>query len=288
MIRSFVPIAVMWFVSMSPIAQSPIDLAGYWSLLAETNTLLQSGAANVPEQIAALWQGVETVQLDDGQIVAVDTDWLFDTDLDRLHRRVQAMLDATNESDVQPGAASLADLERVLQDERFHYEDKQNLPEPVDKTPSPSLQLPAPLSQVILTVLGILVVLALIIYVSRELSIQRYHQESPDPEEDPTTSEDAQARAAASETERDYRVAIRYLYLSSLLLLDERGIIRYHPTQTNIEHLGQLHDQPQLYELLSQIVDTFDHVWYGFFQIDEGGYIQFKQHIQQLEGLTAT
>ena len=82
---------------------------------------------------------------------------------------------------------------------------------------------------------------------------------------------------------RDYRTAIRYLYLSSLLTLDERGLIRYDATLTNREHLRQIDDQPQLLTLLRPIVAAFEDVWYGYAPVDEALYQRYSQDIQKLQ-----
>lgn len=291
MIRSLTLLLVIGLTSIFVITQTVVDTPTYWLMLAETSTLLQSGQADdqIREQIAGLWQNIKTVQLDDGQIITIDNDWLFDNDLDRLSQRVEAVLAVQREILTDTSAPSLAALEDILLDPRFQYPQTPIPTQPIDRPVEQSAsQSPLSLSfsQIILAVLGTLVMLSLIRYFARELNIQRYQPVTADPDDDPTTSEDAQARAAASETQRDYRTAIRYHYLSSLLLLNERGIIHYDPSQTNFEHLQQLRDKPQLYDLLQRIVDTFDHVWYGFRNVDENGYLQFRHNIQQLEVMT--
>lgn len=83
----------------------------------------------------------------------------------------------------------------------------------------------------------------------------------------------------------DYRHALRYLYLSALLLLDERGLLRYNRTQTNREYLRQVRSRPDLSEHLKFVVDTFDRVWYGFQPINESSYSQYAQHVSALEAI---
>ncbi|NDJ60709.1 MAG: DUF4129 domain-containing protein [Chloroflexi bacterium] len=276
----------IWLVNGVGIAQTSIDVDTYWQRLAETEAILASGGDQRQAQIAELWQGVGTVRLNNAELIPIDTEWLFDDDVSRLQARVQAALRSRGQGEGALGAASVQALEQILQDERFQYDPETPLPPGVAEPPAQEAMLPASLSQFILAVLGMLAAVIIVIYIARQLTIQRYEPAPVDPDDDPITSEDAQARASASATVQDYRAAIRYLYLSSLLLLDERNIIHYDPAQTNTEHLRQLRDQPQLYDLLRRIVETFDYVWYGFSPIDEQGYTQFRQNIQQLEGLT--
>jgi hypothetical protein len=96
----------------------------------------------------------------------------------------------------------------------------------------------------------------------------------------------ARERAAESEAASDYRNAVRYLYLSSLLMLDERGLIHYDRTLTNREHLRQVADRTQVAEALRPVVNTFDDVWYGFAPINETLYQQFRHDVEQLRRLT--
>lgn len=81
----------------------------------------------------------------------------------------------------------------------------------------------------------------------------------------------------------DYRHALRYLYLSALLLLDERGLLRYNRAQTNREYLRQVRDRPELAGHLKEVVDTFDRVWYGFQPLDEADYQEYAEHVTALE-----
>ncbi len=81
----------------------------------------------------------------------------------------------------------------------------------------------------------------------------------------------------------DYRHALRYLYLSALLLLDERGVLRYNRAQTNREYLRQVRDRPELANHLKEVVDTFDRVWYGYHPLDEAGYKEYAGHVTALE-----
>ncbi len=81
----------------------------------------------------------------------------------------------------------------------------------------------------------------------------------------------------------DYRQALRYLYLSALLLLDEKGLLRYNRALTNREYLLQVRSRPDLSEHLKVVVDTFDRVWYGYQPIDQADYSLYQEHVTALE-----
>jgi hypothetical protein len=80
----------------------------------------------------------------------------------------------------------------------------------------------------------------------------------------------------------DYRTAVRYLYLSSLLMLDERGLLRYDRSQTNREYLRSVAHLPQLAALLREVIEVFDRVWYGYYPLDEITYAEYATRVAEL------
>ncbi len=81
-------------------------------------------------------------------------------------------------------------------------------------------------------------------------------------EERNLSSAQSSQRAVEQAAAGNYRDAIRYLYLTTLILLDERGLLRFDHSLTNREYLQRL-GQSRLGTLLTPIVDTFDRTWYG-------------------------
>lgn len=80
----------------------------------------------------------------------------------------------------------------------------------------------------------------------------------------------------------DYRSAVRYLYLSSLLLLEERDLFRYDRTQTNQEYLRSLAGKPELAVVLEDVIDVFDRVWYGYQSLDERSFMHYAGRVEEL------
>jgi hypothetical protein len=179
----------------------------------------------------------------------------------------------------------------VLQDSRFQYGAVTPTPIPtrppqVDLQPATEAVSPG-LSQVILIAAGVIAVAAFLLYFARGLSVTPVDlPANASANEEPTSAAQAVDVAANFAAARDYRSAIRYLYLASLLHLDERGFIRYDSTLTNREHLGQVREQPQLYELLRSVVNVFEDVWYGYASVDERVYQQYRQNIDRLQRLS--
>jgi hypothetical protein len=67
---------------------------------------------------------------------------------------------------------------------------------------------------------------------------------------------------------RDYRQATRYLYLISLTMLNEKGLIQWHRDATNQEYLLQL--KGSAWETsFRYLTGIYDKVWYGEFPLEE-------------------
>jgi Domain of unknown function (DUF4129) len=78
---------------------------------------------------------------------------------------------------------------------------------------------------------------------------------------------------------RDHRQAVRYLYLKSLRLLSDRGLIRLHRESTNREYLAQLgsdvHRGP-----FSDLTIAYEKVWYGEFPLNDGQFGRLHQYFE--------
>jgi len=97
------------------------------------------------------------------------------------------------------------------------------------------------------------------------------------------TATETREQAVQSAQVGNYRQAVRQLYLSALLGLEERGAIRYDRTLTNREVLAQAHGQTELQEHLEPIVETFDDVWYGIHEPDQNTFTDYQREINALE-----
>jgi hypothetical protein len=290
-----------------------IDGVAFWANLNTSDNLLDRAMTHdntrrsTLQQHNNLWQTVRFVRLD-GRTIQIDASWLIlplsasDEAISRLDGRVEAVInDHAMRQFARPSQADLNTLHDILNhepfrsasgDEPFPISDREFEPAPRESTSSSSsgrggtFEGISALAQVILAVLAILVSAAILYFIIRNLkrqsaSVELDINDSEDIE--PVSAAQASTLAVQSETIHDYRTAIRFLYLSSLLDLDERGIIHYDATQTNQEHLRQLTTQPTRFDLLWFIVNTFDEVWYGFKPADERLYRQFRQHVEQLK-----
>ncbi|MCB9136213.1 MAG: DUF4129 domain-containing protein, partial [Anaerolineales bacterium] len=98
----------------------------------------------------------------------------------------------------------------------------------------------------------------------------------------PLTADSARQRARELSQTGDHRTAIRYLYLASLLLLEERGLLRYDRTLTNRETLRSVQNRPDLAAPLQEVVETFDRVWYGYQEVDAPTFEHYAERVEDL------
>ena len=71
-----------------------------------------------------------------------------------------------------------------------------------------------------------------------------------------------QSEAAAAS--HNFRDALRFLYLSAVFRLQEKGILTYDKSLTNLEYLHTLQTHAELQDALRPAIQVFDDVWYGY------------------------
>jgi hypothetical protein len=77
------------------------------------------------------------------------------------------------------------------------------------------------------------------------------------------TEKAALTRAETAEAASDFRGALRFLYLSAIFHLQERGVLPYDKSLTNREYLHQAQADIDLHTALGPAITVFDEVWYG-------------------------
>jgi hypothetical protein len=77
----------------------------------------------------------------------------------------------------------------------------------------------------------------------------------------------------------DHRQAVRYLYLKSLRLLNDQGLIRFHQESTNEEYLRQLSATPQA-PAFRALTGVYEKVWYGEFPLGDGQFARIHDYFE--------
>jgi len=71
--------------------------------------------------------------------------------------------------------------------------------------------------------------------------------------------------------QRNYRLAVRLLYLRTLKQLSDAGLIHWQLEKTNSAYLNELKDQSQK-QTFGILTRQFEYVWYGDFPVDGQSY----------------
>lgn len=79
--------------------------------------------------------------------------------------------------------------------------------------------------------------------------------------------------------EKNYRLAIRFMYLKTLRSLNEKGWIRYHAQATNNEYINQVHHYGAGNEFRF-LTHVYEYVWYGEFALTEEQFNKVQQNFQ--------
>lgn len=85
-------------------------------------------------------------------------------------------------------------------------------------------------------------------------------------------------------SEKDYRLAIRYLYLSSLQQLASYHAISWHFRKTNQEYYREI-QTPEIKALFKDVSYFFEYIWYGEFPINAASFTQAEQQFNTLHQL---
>ena len=96
------------------------------------------------------------------------------------------------------------------------------------------------------------------------------------------TERAALARAEIAEAASDFRGALRFLYLSAILHLQERGVLPYDKSLTNREYLYQAQADIDLHTALGPAITVFDEVWYGHKPCDAETVASYRDMLQKV------
>jgi hypothetical protein len=288
---------------------APIPVEEYWERVRETRQSIFQVEAQPPEtirqhlnELAAQWERVTTVELTDGSVVEIDPGY-FTTQLrsdsadpKRLGNLLDVLLEAHENypqkvftiQDVEP-------LRQILRRPEFQWQEGQQISWLADLYDWLMNLLDRILfgtanvvyqGRDLLKVAAVLLFLFAVFFISRGLSRSLAQEAELGVEEgasdEALTSTGALKRAETLSMQGDYRNAIRYLYLSSLLVLDEQGLLRYDRSRTNREYLRSVSSKPELAKPLHDVIDVFDRVWYGFEKVDEQTYQSYVRHVDEL------
>jgi hypothetical protein len=294
-------------------SQSSISIGEYWRLVETTSNQLND-LQKVPQDvahsqlgiIADQWEAIRAVQMPDGVIVPIDNSYLIfilrdaSADPAQLSGLFAALL---AEKDAWPSgkftATDLNALESILAQPEYQWPMTQ--PSPLQKwwdnlvnrlLESLSRLLGTQAVGVILNILkyalfglGAMAIILVVVYALRGARGSLVTEAEVDEDGDSDrnlTADSAFQKAQELSSSGDYRQAVRYLYLSSLFLLEERRLLRYDRSRTNREYLRSVAHMPGLSDLLGVVVEVFDRVWYGYQSLDEAEFNHYQEAVTDL------
>jgi len=97
-----------------------------------------------------------------------------------------------------------------------------------------------------------------------------------------TTAQAALTQSEIAVTSNNFRDALRFLYLSAILHLQERGILTYDKSLTNLEYLHTLQAHTELQEALRPVIQVFDDVWYGYKPCNADTIANYRELLQKV------
>jgi len=288
-------------------ADRTLTLEQYWALVDESRDTV-AGLKSVPadqarprlEGLASRWADVGHVSLRDGTTLEVDSGfwaarlragnpnldqlrYLFDT-IFAVRDRIPSQSFA--EGDVQALREILARPEYQWAEPHPSWIQSQiiRLLDWVSRHLPAGLGINLPsLSGMIAAVILVTVLGYIAIALYRDLARESALPAGKEITDEVLTAQSAMERAEELSALGNFRAAVRYLYLSALLVLDERGLLRYDHTKTNREYLRLVSNDHSLSSPLREVIDVFDRVWYGFQPLDEESYHRYVALVKELE-----
>ena len=97
-----------------------------------------------------------------------------------------------------------------------------------------------------------------------------------------TTAQAALTQSEVAATSHNFRDALRFLYLSAIFHLQERGILTYDKSLTNLEYLHTLQAHAELQEALRPVIQVFDDVWYGYKPCNADTIANYRELLQKV------
>lgn len=294
----------------SALADSPAPTeVRYWAMMLESREeiarLKNASGEEIAlgmDQLAAQWEAITEVEVG-GARIPVDHRYLTilmradPPDLVRLENLFASLLDAQR---IAPTGvffpSDLASLTEILSRPEFQWVESapnpvsdwiQKILDTINRWLNDILDVTFDVAGSDLTAWIMAVLLAaVLLFVFRTLFADFMTEAQLAPEggdEEPLTSDAAFAKAQALSRGGDYRAAVRYLYLSTLLILDERGVMRYDRSKTNREYLRSVANSPELSRPLAEVIDVFDNVWYGYHSMEEDSFKHYSDRVEELK-----
>jgi hypothetical protein len=288
--------------------QGPVTEEAFWGRLSETRSLV-AGLGEDPAEAcpvlsakAKAWKAVQSVQLDNGDVVPIQPDWLVagleecPPDAAMLLGRMDALLAARGDRAGDAAPFSEDSLREILSREEFQAEAERAAREdPLREWITSVLEwltdqaqqwsLPPEIRWAVgiaasVLLLGILLLAGRMFRKNWVANVDPGSAEALHPKQ--LTADTAAALARRKWTSGDKRLAVRYLYLSLLLHLEESGRFSGNRSLTDQEYLRGIEHLPALAVPFRKAAGVFERVWYGFHIPSESEYREYLDAVAEI------
>ena len=153
-------------------------------------------------------------------------------------------------------------------------------------------KLLAPRSQMDITLTHVLIALGCILLVGvsiffiqqirGNLVAEARHEVTESLTESIATEQAALTQSEKAAESKNFREALRFLYLSAIFNLQERGVLTYDKSLTNLEYLRTLGAHAELQRALGPAIQVFDDVWYGYKPCDADTVADYREMLEKV------
>ena len=155
----------------------------------------------------------------------------------------------------------------------------------LSKLLAPRRQMDINLRHVLITLGCILLVVVSVFFIQQirgNLVAEVRHEEIELPTESVATEQEALTHSERAAESKNFREALRFLYLSAILNLQERGMLTYDRSLTNLEYLRTLGAHAELQKALGPAIQVFDEVWYGYKPCDADTVADYRDMLKKV------
>jgi hypothetical protein len=82
--------------------------------------------------------------------------------------------------------------------------------------------------------------------------------------------------------EKNYRLAVRLMFLRQLKILSNKNIIQYKQERTNLDYLMQVHSS-KYYKDFFRLTRNYEYVWYGKFELQPETFNAIKTEFENFD-----
>lgn len=96
---------------------------------------------------------------------------------------------------------------------------------------------------------------------------------------------DFDGKVRKAREDQDFRLAVRWLYLKQLFLLNEKNKIAWQPYKTNMDYANELSASVAIRQPFKDISRIYEYVWYGKYTINADSFQKIETEFSQFEKL---